>query len=168
VEARSAGNASQQQRLEMLRNLLADRFQLRVRYEWKEGSGFVLTVRENGSKMKERTVGGGGEGFTIRDSGSLHFVFRDVPMARLAAFLESRVLGRPVVDKTGLSGTFDFDLSWRPDEAQFGGQFAGAKELESDLPDLFTALGKLGLRLYSAKMPLRFVRIDSVEKPSEN
>ena len=88
-------------------------------------------------------------------------------MAWFARYLESTVLSRPVADKTGLSGTYDFDLDWRPDESQFKGRFAGSREAQSDLPDLFAALN-IGLRLEAVKSPVQFLRIDHAEKPSEN
>jgi len=159
---------SQQQSLEMLKTLLAERFQLELHYESKQSPVFILEVRGGGHKMKQRKPDDGGEGFTFRDSESLHYVCRDVPMERLAAYLESPVLARPVIDRTGLKGTFDFDLAWRPDESQFGGQFAGSREMNSDLPDLFSALGELGLRLRSAKMQVRIVQIVHAERPSAN
>jgi uncharacterized protein (TIGR03435 family) len=168
VEAKAEGNASPQQRLEMLRTLLAERFKLRFHYESKVTAAFILVAGKTGLKLKQRKPDDGGEPFTIRDTGSLHFVCRDISMARLATFLESSVLGRPVTDQTGLSGTFDFDLSWRPDDSQFGGRFARAKEADSDSPDLFTALRQLGLRLDTVKTPVQFLRIDHVEKASEN
>jgi uncharacterized protein (TIGR03435 family) len=143
IECKAEGNAPPQQRLEMLRTLLAERFKLRFHYESKETAAYILAVENNGPKLKERKEGDGGELFTIRDLGSLHFVFRDISMARLAMFLEGSVLARPVADETGLTGTFDFDLRWRPDDSQFEGRFARAKEAESDLPDLFTALRHL-------------------------
>jgi uncharacterized protein (TIGR03435 family) len=168
VEAKAEGNASQQQRLEMLRTLLAERFKLRFHYESKETAVYILAAGKNGLKLKERRQGDGGEPFTIRDIGSLHFVCRDISMAQLATFLKSSVLVGPVADKTGLSGAFDFDLSWRPDDSQFGGRFARAKEAESDLPDLFTALRQLGLRLETVRAPVQVLRIDHAEKPAEN
>jgi uncharacterized protein (TIGR03435 family) len=73
-----------------------------------------------------------------------------------------------VADKTGLPGTYDFDLSWRPDDTQFKGRFAGSPESQSDLPDLFTALKNIGLRLEAVKSLVQFLRIDQAEKPSEN
>jgi len=168
VEAKAEGKATQQQRLEMLKTLLAERFRLTFHYESKEISTYVLTTGKNDRKMKERKPGDGGETSGIRDTGSLHYVCRDTSMAWFARYLESTVLSRPVADKTGLTGTYDFDLSWRPDDSQFNGRFAGSPEAESDLPDLFTALKDIGLRLEAVKSGVQFLRIDHAEKPSEN
>jgi uncharacterized protein (TIGR03435 family) len=168
VEAKAEGKASQQQRLEMLKTLLAERFQLTFRIEPKEAYTYVLTVGKNSSKLKERKPGDGGEPAGIRDVGSLHYICRDTSMAWFARYLESTVLSRPVAEKTGLSGTYDFDLSWRPDDSQFKGRFAGSPAAQSDLPDLFTALKDIGLRLEAVKSTVQFLRVDHAEKPSEN
>jgi len=168
VEAKAEGKASQQQRLEMLRTLLAERFKLTFHYESKEAASYVLTVGKSTPKMKDRKPGDGGEPSGIRDMGSLHYACRDTSMAWFARYLESTVLSRPVADKTGLSGTYDFDLSWRPDDSQFKGRFAGSQEAQSDLPDLFTALKDIGLRLETVKSLVQFMRIDHAEKASEN
>ncbi|HLK69426.1 MAG TPA: TIGR03435 family protein [Bryobacteraceae bacterium] len=168
IEARAEGKASQQQRLEMLKTLLAERFKLTFHYESKEISSYVLTAGKDSPKLKERRPGDGGEPSGIRDTGSLHYVCRDTSMAWFARYLESTVLSRPVADKTGLSGTYDFELSWRPDDSQFKGRFAGSREAQSDLPDLFTALKDIGLRLETVKSPVQLLRIDHAEKPSEN
>lgn len=168
IEARAEGKASQQQRLEMLKTLLSGRFKLAFHFESKETSSYVLAVGNNRRKMKERQPGDGGEPSGIRDLGSLHYACRDTSMAWFAKYLESTVLSRPVADKTGLSGTYDFDVSWRPDETQFRGRFAGSKEAQSDLPDLFTALKDIGLKLEPAKSALQFLRIDHAERPSAN
>jgi uncharacterized protein (TIGR03435 family) len=89
-------------------------------------------------------------------------------MAWFARYLESTVLSRPVADKTRLAGTYDFELSWRPDDSQFRGRFTGSREAQSDLPDLFTALKDIGLRLETEKSLVQFLRFDHAEKPSEN
>jgi uncharacterized protein (TIGR03435 family) len=168
VEARAAGQVSQQHRLEMLKTLLADRFKLTFHHESKETSVYVLTAPKSTPKLKERKPGDGGEPSGIRDLGSLHYVCRDTSMAWFARYLESTVLSRPVSNKTGLTGTYDFDLSWRPDDSQFKGRFAGSKESQSDLPDLFTAIKDLGLKLETAKSLVQFFQIDHADKPSEN
>src|SRR5262249_55171186 len=168
IEAKAEGKASQQERLEMLKTLLAERFKLTFHYESKETSTYVLTAGKNNLKLRERKPGDGGEPSGIRDTGSLHYVCRDTSMAFFARYLESTVLSRAVADKTGLAGTYDFELSWKPDDSQFKGRFAGSQEAQSDLPDLSTALKGIGLRLETVKSPVQFLRIDHAEKPSEN
>jgi uncharacterized protein (TIGR03435 family) len=168
IEARAEGKASQQQRLEMLKTLLAERFKLTFHYDSKEAASYVLTAGKASPKLRERKPGDRGEPSGIRDTGSLHYVCRDTSMAWFTRYLESTVLSRPVADKTGLTGTYDFDLSWKPDDSQFKGRFAGSKEAQSDLPDLFTALRDVGLRLEAVKSLVQFLRIDHAEKPAEN
>jgi bla regulator protein blaR1 len=85
-------------------------------------------------------------------------------------------LGRPVIDRTGLSGNFDIKLQWTPDPGQAPRPFgdappAGVEPPPSDPngPSIFTALQEqLGLRLESQKGPVDLLVIDRVEKPSEN
>jgi uncharacterized protein (TIGR03435 family) len=76
----------------------------------------------------------------------------------IAGILAHRA-GQPVVDKTGLTGTYDFTLSYAP-----------ANEPNSSLADFFTALQEqLGLKLESQKVPVNFLVIDHVDKiPTEN
>jgi uncharacterized protein (TIGR03435 family) len=74
--------------------------------------------------------------------------------------------GRPIIDKTKLSGTYDLVLKFAPVQTVTAGGDAGA---ESAWPSLFTALEEqLGLKLESAKGPVKVLVIDSVSKPSEN
>jgi uncharacterized protein (TIGR03435 family) len=96
------------------------------------------------------------------------------PLSMLAGTLSNQ-LGRPVIDKTGLTGKFDFKLDWTPDLGQNEGPFGKGPEGEAspppnnDGPTLFTALQEqLGLRLESQKGPVEMIVIDKVEKPSEN
>jgi uncharacterized protein (TIGR03435 family) len=91
-------------------------------------------------------------------------------MAELAWVMQRAALDRPVVDKTGLSGRYDFDLEFTPDESQFGGVFGKlASTDDSAKPSLFTAIQQqLGLRLEPAKGPIEALVIDHVERPSEN
>ena len=71
--------------------------------------------------------------------------------------------GRPVFDKTGLTGHYDFTLEWVHDPT------AALNVRESDLPPLPTALQEqLGLKLESTTAPFDTVVIDHAEKPSEN
>lgn len=89
----------------------------------------------------------------------------------------SQQLGRPVIDKTGLTGKFDIDLKWTPDPGQgpqgpFGPPPPGVQlppPPDPNGPSIFTALTEqLGLRLESEKGSAEVLIIDRVEKPSEN
>ncbi len=73
------------------------------------------------------------------------------------AYALRRQLGRPVTDKTGLSGEFDFVMTWATEEAPDG-----------IVPSLFTVLQKIGLRLVSMKGQVEVVVIDGIERASDN
>ena len=96
-----------------------------------------------------------------------------IPLSNLVNFLTNQ-LGRPINDKTGLTGLFDFKLEWTPGSEQAPGPFgpnpdAPPPPVPGDGPSLFTALQEqLGLRLESTKGPVEVVVIDSVQKPTEN
>jgi len=95
-----------------------------------------------------------------------------VRLSLLTNFLSIQ-LGRPVLDKTGLEGLFDFKLPWIPPPIPASGIPAGTEvtpPLASDPSgaSIFTAIQELGLKLEAAKAPLEVIMIDSVQKPSEN
>jgi uncharacterized protein (TIGR03435 family) len=104
------------------------------------------------------------------------FVVRNATVAYFAEAMQKGVLDRPVVDRTGLSGTFDFTLDWTPEPSQFGGrggrvlgQAPPTTDDPAAPPDLFTAMAQqLGLKLEAIKAPVDVLVIDHVEKPSEN
>ena len=149
----------------MLQSLLADRFQFRFHRETKEMSVYVLTIAKGGHKMKVRTEGDGGPPPSLRTQGP-NAPGRNVPFAVLVETLQKLVVDRPIVDKTGLKGSFDFDLAWRP--ATIDGQ-TGVQPINEDRPDIFTALQEqLGLRLESQNGPTEVIAVDKAEKPSDN
>jgi uncharacterized protein (TIGR03435 family) len=88
----------------------------------------------------------------------------------------SQQLGRTVVDKTGLTGTYDYALQWTPDDAPPsapGGADSGPPHNEGGTdaagPSLFTAVQEqLGLKLESAKGQADVIVIDHIDLPSEN
>jgi uncharacterized protein (TIGR03435 family) len=78
------------------------------------------------------------------------------------------VLDRPVVDKTALTGRFDFDLTWAQDASQFGGEVPAAPS-DASSPPLFTAIREqLGLRLEATRGPVEVLVVDDVQRPSPN
>jgi uncharacterized protein (TIGR03435 family) len=151
----------------MLRALLTDRFQLTFHLEKKTMPVYVLSAGSNGSKMKPRAAGDGGDGTRLTFQGA-RATGRNVSAKVLAEELQAMVLDRPVLDKTGLTGNFDFDLSWRPEPDQFGGTGATVAGDPND-PDLFTAIREqLGLKLEARKEEAEVIVVDRASKPSDN
>jgi uncharacterized protein (TIGR03435 family) len=154
----------------LAQSLLADRFKLAVHREIKEGEIYELVVSKNGPKLKEAsdTAKPGPRGIGMRGRG--HLTGSAAPLNIFVNTL-SQLLGRPVVDKTGLKGKYDFILLWTPDPAELTPIGGPDVPLPPDLagPSLFTALQEqLGLKLQSAKGPVEILVIDHVEKPDAN
>lgn len=152
---------------EMIQGLLVDRFQLTIHREPRQVSGYFLGVSKNGPKMErakpdavDSTTNGTGT------AAGMHLKAVNVTMERFAARLSRYPdIGRLVVDKTGLTGAFDFELDWLPERAGLKPDSNSA----SDLPSIFVALQeRLGLKLESAKVPIQAVVIDRAEKPDAN
>ncbi len=84
----------------------------------------------------------------------------------------SEIGGRPVVDQTGLGGTYDFTLRWTRERLSAhpqSDQSGATSSTQPEAPALFTSLAEqLGLRLMSTKGPVEVLVIDHIEKPSEN
>jgi uncharacterized protein (TIGR03435 family) len=95
-------------------------------------------------------------------------------MAEFAAQMQAVVMDKPVVDETGLSDRYDFNLDWAPDDSQFlqqraaGATIAAAGD-DASLPGLFTAMQEqLGLKLQATKAKADVIVVDHVERPSAN
>jgi len=153
----------------MLKELLADRFQLRVHREQRVMAVYVLEVAKGGPKLKAADAD------ETENSGCGHIgvcTFSKRTLNNFARFMQFAVMDKPVVDKTGVEGEFDFSLRWTPDESQFRGMGITVP-LPGDgttaLPGLFTAIQEqLGLKLEPQKIPCEVLVIDRVERPSEN
>jgi uncharacterized protein (TIGR03435 family) len=158
------------EQMSMLRKLLADRFKLTFHREQKQLSIYALTVAKSGLKLKESSAPPDTPPVLINRMFPDRVLLpaRNATMVQLASMMQRAVLDRPVLDKTGLSGKYDFDLEWTPDETQFGGQRPAATS-ESTKPDLFAAIQQqLGLKLEATKGPVEVLVIGQVERPSEN
>ena len=158
-----------QHREEMLQRLLADRFQLDFHRETRDMPVYVLTVAKDGPKLKA------GDPAAPSGSGCQRLgvcSFRNDPVAHFSRWLQFAVLDRPVVDKTDLTGGFDFTLIWTPDETQFtalGMHIPPPADNPNGPPGLFTAIQEqLGLKLTPQKIPAEVLVIDRVERPSQD
>jgi bla regulator protein blaR1 len=189
ITAKPEGPTKPEQFQLMLQSLLAERFRFAEHRETKEMAGYALVVAKNGPKFQDaketdpdipalngRTDLPAGNGrmrvFIVR-RGRLTTQGSDMP--GLAGQL-SNILGRKVVDKTGLTGAYDLSLEWAPDEDQVANfqtigvpEGFGAPPTDWKGPTLFTALEEqLGLKLDSQKGPLEVLVVDHVERPSAN
>ncbi len=133
-----------------------DRFHLAIRHETKELPAYSLNLAKNGPKLKESTTPEDLQNMGV-DLGQIKS--NRMSTGQLAGML-SRLLRVPIMDKTGLTGYYDFLLQWTPEEA-LGDTNLG--------PSIFTALQDvLGLRLLAGKEPVDIIVIDHVERSSEN
>jgi uncharacterized protein (TIGR03435 family) len=162
------------EQMTMLRALLADRFKLAFHRERKEMPVYALTAAKGGSKLKESTVSPDAvpEGppalVFVVTPGVLRLNARYASMDEFASLLQRSALERPVVDETGLSGRYDFDLEFAIDETLFGGALGKGSD-DSTKPGLFAALQEqLGLKLAATRGPVAVLVIDHAELPSEN
>ncbi len=165
------GQPSVEQWKKMLEKLLADRFQLKFHHEKKELSVYALVVAKNGPKLtKSETEANATPSLLFRGLGMLPV--RNATMADFAGVMQSAVLDRPVVDQTGLTGRFDFVLTWTPDETQFAGlgvRVPPPSDKADAPPDLFTAIQQqAGLKFEPTKAPVDVMVVDKVERPSAN
>jgi uncharacterized protein (TIGR03435 family) len=176
ILAKAPGDArpSLREQMIMLRALLADRFKLTIHRERKEMSVYALTVAKGGSKLKVSTVspdatpeGPPALAFVVTP-GTLRLPARYASMDEFASLLQRGALGRPVVDQTGLTGRYDFDLECAIDETLFDGALGNGPD-NPTAPGLFAALQEqLGLKLEATRGPVSAIVIDHAEPASEN
>jgi len=166
-------------RAQMLRSLLEDRFKLQAHLVTKDVPVYELVVAKGGSRLRDSATDKddhlrmGKDGKPI--AGVMWFL-KDTCMAQgysmgsLAEFLSQPFagLGRPVLDETGLAGTYYFKLDWSPQMKATPGGLATASAPSDDAPSIFTALQELGLKLQPATGPEKTVVIDHVERPTRN
>lgn len=163
------GHPSGDQLRVMLKKFLADRFKLMNHEDQRVIPVYVLTVAKGGSKLKssdspnvhdlERPVAGG-----------MDFILYGSAPSGYANYLQQALVDRPVIDRTGLTGKFDFDVTFMPDETMFGGRFRPSPDSQANAaPNFFTAIQEqLGLKLAPEKASANVLVVDHMEQPSEN
>ena len=102
----------------------------------------------------------------------ISLVGRNTGLNGVANGLQSNIMDKPVVDQTGLTGRYDFQLRFTPDgnqAANFGGLEPGNPADLDAPPDIFTAFEQqLGLKLQPTKAVVDVMVIDRIERPSPN
>jgi uncharacterized protein (TIGR03435 family) len=170
VEPDQPGSPNREQIHALLKKLLADRFAFRCHEEEAAMPAYVLTVAKDGPKMAKTSEVSELGGMSIGPLGLIQA--NNVSMSQFASGLQASVMDRPVLDKTGLDGRWDFRLKWMVDDSQFDGQLSklqAADEATKSLPPLFTAIQEqIGLKLEAQKTEVPMLVIDHVDHPSPN
>ena len=171
IEATVPGEVrpTRMEQMRMLRALLVERFGLKFHRQEKEFSIYELTVAKGGPKLKPAAnPDDPPELVGVVYPGKIEVPAKSVTMDDFVAMLQRATLDRPTVNKTGLTGKYDFTLVWAQDETQYGGEVAKAPE-DAPSPPLFTAVQEqLGLKLQPSKGPVETLVIDHVEMPKED
>ena len=159
IAARASEPAGQSVLDAMLQTLLAERFRLKLRREIRKRDAFVLELAKKGPKLEPSTKPPG----SYRN---LHgrMEAASVTMGQFTDAL-SRELGTPVIDRTGLSGAFNFTLVWNPDSPRTFELGTGAAS-DADGELFYAIRQQLGLTLKERRMPIEVLVIDHAEKPS--
>lgn len=157
-----------------MQKLLTDRFKLAFHHDKREMAVYVISVASGGPKLtKSTSAATDPSAFFFRALGDL--TVRNQDMKDFATWMQNGVMDKPVVDQTGLTDRYDFQLKWTPDESQFaafrsvGSVVPPPTDNPNAPPLLYTAIQEqLGLKMSPAKIPNDVIVIDHVEQPSAN
>ena len=176
--------------MQMTQSLLAERFNLRMHTESRDGPAYALVVARRdgrlGPKLKPNAVDcaaylaekrAAGQTITATGIGdaalcspavfSNRFVKASAKPIDLLTNAIARQVGRPVIDKTGLTGNFDYNLEWSPDLSAPPGSNPDGRGGPLDGVPLVTALEEqLGLKLESIRAPDQVIVIERLEHPT--
>jgi uncharacterized protein (TIGR03435 family) len=164
AKAEGDGTPTRSEFREVLQTLLAERFNLKVHRAMKEMPVYALVVGKSGPKFQESSVDAdfvSNHGVSGRNQ---TLTMSKATMESLAQSLwGSFAVDRPVMDRTGLTGTYDLKLEATP-ESRITRTDQDPGEIS-----VFTAVqGQLGLRLEPRKLPVEILVVDHIDKPSEN
>lgn len=186
IQAKGDSSATEAQVREMVKALLTERFQLKLHGETRELPVYQLVPARSGIKLQTardngRPAGSGGVAFMVKG----WIEGTNVAMPSLIHAV-SQMLDRPVIDKTGFTGAFDFKLTFSPgpEPAEDSGAISdggcpasfaafrekrGMKPEAASCPSVFTAIQEqLGLKLDPRKSPVEVLVIDHVQRPTPN
>jgi uncharacterized protein (TIGR03435 family) len=183
IVAKGREGTRREQLPEMMQTLLAERFKLQVHRKPAEIPGLALTLGKDGPKLKESAPGSGdGQGgaligMSATAEGIERIDVKGAAMSNLAGTLTA-LLGRPVVDSTGLTGRYDFVLEFSRGETagpRAGGGYHEPPQMPAPPPgsdpslSIYSSIRQLGLKLEPRKLPLDLLVIDHAERtPAEN
>jgi uncharacterized protein (TIGR03435 family) len=167
MEAKADGTHTRDELLRMLQPVLAERFQLRFHRETKQVSVYVLAAGPNRGELREAK--GGPSNIQIQGAPavggkvtSIQIIGQSVSMRYLTSYLTSS-LGRLVIDRTSLNGSFDFKVEVELDENDIVTDKRSALSTA-----LWNAMPKLGFKLDSKREAIDVLVIDHADEPSPN
>jgi len=177
IDARTPTGATDDQVRLMFQSLLVDRFQLQVHRETKEIAEYQLIIAKGKPKLQPSsespmtvTIDGSPGKPIIQPPGTCsislwregsHLVCHAATIDKIVSSLSGQ-LRAPVVDRTGLTGTYDLNTRYIPDDRRLDADAEPGPSLAQALED------ELGLKLEKGKGPIEVIVIDHIEKPSEN
>jgi len=165
----------EQWREAMMQSLLAERFSLTLHHGARQIPVYDMVVAKGGIKMKDAAtdsappqLGKGEDGKPL----STHRWLDDTTIMQASSMksfanllsMPEAFVGRPVLDKTGLTSTYNFTLDW----SIYSASAAASNSPTDDATSIFTALGEIGLKLQPATGPVETIVIDNVEHPTAN
>jgi uncharacterized protein (TIGR03435 family) len=159
AKAEGSGEPSQEQFRQMVQQLLEDRFKLKLHPESREMQVYELVVDGKGLKMKPAAADAISEQHLTGNMSRLQISNPQATMDYLAGTLNLSHIGRPVLNKTGLTGAYDLKLIFTP---------GNRRVPDPDDISIFTAVQQLGLKLQAAKAAINVMVVDHIEAPTEN
>jgi uncharacterized protein (TIGR03435 family) len=179
ISAKGPVGTTREQLPEMMRTLLAERFKLQIHREKRDIQALSLVVGKDGPKLQASApeVNDAQVNMSAPQEGGERMEVKGGTMTTLVNTLTG-LLGRPVVDQTGLSGRFDFAFDFSRDQTAGSAAGGGYNEPPAFPPtapgaepglSIYSSIQRLGLRLDGHKLPVAVVVIDRAERtPSEN
>jgi uncharacterized protein (TIGR03435 family) len=168
IEAVTPGDVrpTRLEQMQMLRALLVERFGLKFHRQEKEFPIYALSVAKGGPKLTPAAKPDDPlQLYGVVYPGKMEVPAKSVTMDDFVAMLQRATLDKPTVNRTGLTGKYDFDLTWAQDQSQYGGEVPAASD-NSQSPPLFTAMQEqLGLKLEAARGMVSAMVVDDAVKP---
>jgi uncharacterized protein (TIGR03435 family) len=169
----------------MLQALLEDRFRVKVHHETRDVPVYILNIARGGPKLQAFTPGTCNVYDPAADfppppppdnpchnQGGMNngVLTLDIPATTLDEFARFAlgVMDRPVINKTGITGRFNFHMEYAPDETSSSGPVSATGAAQVSGPSIFSAVEQLGLKLSAGKGPGDHIVIDRAERPTEN
>jgi uncharacterized protein (TIGR03435 family) len=155
------------EQMTMLRALLIDRFGLKFHRQAKEMAIYELTLAKGGAKLKDAAKPDEPPRiFGVVYPAKVEIPARSVTMDDFVAMLQRATLDRPTLNRTGLTGRYDFDLVFTPDETLYGGELPKPRADAPDPPFFVAVQEQLGLKLTATRGQVSAIVIDTVARPS--